>query len=362
MSAPKPRAAIQEIAAYVPGLSSLAGKSKVIKLSSNENALGSSPKAIEAYRAAGSDLWRYPDGDSTQLRLALGKRFGLDPARIVCGCGSGDLLLLLAQAYAVPGEEVVYSAHGFLLYPIAARAAGAVPVRVPEKNLTASVDAILAAVTPKTRLVFLANPNNPTGTYLPKAELRRLRDGLPGDVLLIVDAAYTEFARAADCSTGQEVVDGGENSVMSRTFSKFFGLAGLRLGWAYCPPAIADVVNRIRGPFNVALPAQAAAVAALEDVEFAAACKAHNDRWLPWFSDELRAMGVDVPDSQANFILARFPNDPRRNADAANSHLNKDGIIVRKVGAYGLPDGLRITIGTEAELRATRDSLAAFMR
>ena len=362
MSAPKPRAAIQEIAAYVPGLSSLEGKSKVIKLSSNENAMGSSPKAIEAYRAAGDDLWRYPDGDSTKLRMALGKRFGLDPARIVCGCGSGDLLLLLAQAYIVPGEEILYSAHGFLLYPIAARAAGAVPVRVPETNLTASVDAILAAVTPKTRLVFLANPNNPTGTYVSKDELRRLRAGLRDDILLVVDAAYIEFARASDCTSGQELVDAGENSVMSRTFSKFFGLAGLRLGWAYCPSAVADVVNRIRGPFNVALPAQAAAVAALEDMEFAAACKAHNDKWLPWLSNELRGLGIDVPESQANFILARFPNGAKHNADAANAHLNKDGIIVRKVGAYGLPDGLRITIGTEAEMRAVRDSLAAFMR
>lgn len=362
MSAPRPRAAIQGIAPYVPGLSALEGKSKVIKLSSNEGALGTSPKAIAAYRAAADDLSRYPDGDSTKLRQAIGKRFGLDPARIVCGCGSGDLLLLLAQAYASPGEEVVYSAHGFLLYPIAARAAGAIPVRVPEKNLTASVDAMLAAVTPKTRLVFLANPNNPTGTYVPGSELRRLRQGLRDDILLVVDAAYAEYARAADYATGQELADAGDNTVMSRTFSKFFGLAGLRLGWAYCPPAVADVVNRIRGPFNVALPAQAAAVAALEDMEFAAASKAHNDCWLPWFTNALRAMGIDVPDSQANFILARFPEDPKHNADAANAHLNRDGIIVRKVGAYGLPEGLRITIGTEAELRAARDSLAAFMR
>lgn len=362
MSAPQPRSAIQGIAPYVPGRSTIEGVSKIFKLSSNEGALGASPKALAAYRAAAEEIWRYPDGDSTALRAAIGARFGLDPARIVCGCGSGDVLLLLAQAYASPGDEIVYSAHGFLLYPIAARAAGATPIRVPETNLTASVDAMLAAVTPKTRVVFLANPNNPTGTYLPGDELRRLRAGLRDDILLVVDAAYAEYARADDYSTGRELVDAGENSVMLRTFSKFFGLAGLRLGWAYCPPAVADVVNRIRGPFNVALPTQAAAIAALGDEEFAAASKAHNDRWLPWFTDELRALGLDVTPSNANFVLVRFPADPRRNADAADAHLNKDGVIVRKVRAYGLPDGLRITIGTEAELRAARDSLAAFMR
>ncbi len=362
MAAPRPRENILRIDAYVPGKASLDGpaSARVIKLSANEGALGPSPKAVAAYREAAGEIWRYPDGASTALRAALGKRFGLDPDRLVCGCGSGDLLHLLAQAYAGPGEEVIHSAHGFLLYPIAARSADAVPVAAAERDRTASVDEILARVTPRTRAVFIANPNNPTGTYVSGSELKRLRAGLRPDILLVIDAAYGEFARAPDYSLGHELVDGGENTVVVRTFSKFFAMAGLRLGWAHGPAPVVDVINRIRGPFNVALPTQVAAIAALEDVEFQARVKAHNDRWLPWTADALRALGLEVQDSQANFILVRFPAGAK-NADAANAHLNAAGIIPRKVGAYGLPDSIRITIGTEAEMRAVRDALAAFM-
>jgi histidinol-phosphate aminotransferase len=330
-------------------------------LSANEGALGPSPRAVAAYRDAADQIWRYPDGGATALREAIGQRFGLDPARIVCGCGSGDVLLLLAQAYTGPDSEIIYSAHGFLMYPMAARAAGATPIAAAEVNDTTSVEAILGSVTRRTRAVFIANPNNPTGTYLPLGALTALRQRLRDDVLLIVDSAYAEYSRAADYSPAAELVDAGDNTVMTRTFSKFFGLAGLRLGWAYCPPAIADVLNRIRGPFNVALPTQAAAIAVLADEAFAQASKAHNDRWLPWFEVQLRTLGLAVTPSNANFVLVRFPRDLKRNADAANAFLNARGIIPRKVGAYGLPDCLRITIGTEVELRATVDALVAFM-
>ena len=361
MSAPLPRRSILEIATYVPGRAVLDHARPSIKLSANEGALGPSPRAVAAFRDAADEIWRYPDGSATALRAAIGKRFGLDPARIVCGCGSGDVLLLLAQAYTGPDTEVISSAHGFLMYPIAARAAGATPVAAPEVNDTTSVDALLACVTPRTRAMFIANPNNPTGTYLPIDALRELRKRLRDDVLLVIDSAYAEYSRAADYSPAAELVDAADNTVMTRTFSKFFGLAGLRLGWAYCPAAIADVLNRIRGPFNVALPTQAAAVAVLEDEPFARASKAHNDRWLPWFEAELRALGLAVVPSNANFVLVRFPEDAKHNADAANAFLNERGIIPRKVAAYGLPDCLRITIGTEAELRAAVDALAAFM-
>lgn len=361
MSAPLPRRSILDIETYVPGRATLDHAGPAIKLSANEGALGPSPRAVAAYRDAADGIWRYPDGSSTALREAIGKRFALDPARIVCGCGSGDVLLLLAQAFTGPDTEVVHSAHGFLMYPMAARAAGATPIAAAEVNDTTSVDAILACVTARTRAVFIANPNNPTGTYLPIEALRTLRQRLRDDVLLVIDSAYAEYSRAADYSPAAELVDATDNTVMTRTFSKFFGLAGLRLGWAYCPAAIADVLNRIRGPFNVALPTQAAAIAVLADEAFARASKAHNDRWLPWFTAELRALGLYVAPSNANFVLVRFPKDAKRNADAANAFLNDRGVIPRKVAAYGLPDCLRITIGTEAELRAAADALAAFM-
>ncbi|MGH6952677.1 MAG: pyridoxal phosphate-dependent aminotransferase, partial [Alphaproteobacteria bacterium] len=232
MSTPAPRPGIQGIDAYVPGRSSVAGLARVIKLSANESALGPSPRAVAAYREAADDIARYPDGASSRLREALGRHFGLDPAAIVCGNGSGDLINLIAQAYAGPGEEVIYSRHGFLLYPIAARAAGASPVAAKEENLRSSVEAILARVSPRTRIVFLANPNNPTGTYLTRDELSELRTRLREDVLLVIDAAYAEFSGAPDYAAGHTLVDGGANVVMTRSFSKFFALAGLRIGWA----------------------------------------------------------------------------------------------------------------------------------
>lgn len=356
-----PRTGILEISPYVGGRSRIEGRDKAIKLSSNESALGPSPRALEAYRALDGLLYRYPDGGSSALTEAIGAVHGLEAARIVCGAGSDELLQLLTRAYAGPGDEVLFTEHGFLVYPIATRAVGATPVVVPERDLTADIDAILSRVTPRTRIVFLANPNNPTGTYVSAAELKRLRTGLPAAVLLVIDAAYAEFVTATDYSAGVELVDGGENVVMTRTFSKIYGLAGLRLGWAYCPASVADVLHRIRGPFNVGSPAQMAGVEAVRDQAHVARAREHNSRWLARLPDMLRQRGLKVTPSVANFVLVHFPDDPKRNAKAAEAFLNARGIIVRNVTNYGLPHCLRITLGLDHEMEAVADALEELM-
>ncbi len=360
-SGPLPRPGILDIEAYVGGESKAPGAARIIRLASNENALGPSPKAIAAYEAASRDIHRYPDGGSNALREALGKHHGLDPARIVCGTGSDELISLLAQAYAGPGDEVLYSRHGFLMYEIVARAAGATPVPAPEKNLTTDVDALLERVSPRTRIVFLANPNNPTGTYITAEEVRRLHAGLPRRILLVLDAAYAEFVARNDYEPGIALVDAAPNVVMLRTFSKIYALGGLRLGWAYCPPAVADVLNRVRGAFNVNAAAQAAGVAALADVAFVDRARTHNDIWLHWFSAELRNLGLTVNPSVGNFVIVRFPDAPERNADAAYAYLQGRGILTRKMRGYGLPEWLRITIGTEEEMRLVVAAIAEFL-
>jgi histidinol-phosphate aminotransferase len=358
---PTPRPGVLDIAPYIGGESKVAGVSRVIRLASNESALGPSARAIEAYRSFAGDLHRYPDGGSIELRQALARRNGLDASRIVCGTGSDELISLLARAYAGAGDEVLYSRHGFLMYPIAAKSAGATPIAVPEKDLTADVDALLARVTPKTRLVFLANPNNPTGTFLPHEEVKRLHAGLPKSTLLVIDAAYAEFVTRNDYEPGIELVEAAQNVVMLRTFSKIYALAGLRIGWAYCSAPVADVLNRVRGVFNVSLPAQAAAVAALDDVASLDRAREHNDIWRPWLARELAALGLDVTPSVANFVLARFPPSPK-NADAAFAFLQSRGILTRKMGSYGLPEHLRVTIGTEEEMRVVVTTVADFLR
>jgi len=350
-----------DITPYVGGEAKIAGVSRVIKLASNEGALGPSPKAIEALRETAAEIHRYPDGSCGELRAAIGASLGIDPARIVCGAGSDELIGLLCRAYAGPGDEVLYSQYGFLMYPIAARTAGATPVSAPETDLTADVDALLAAITPRTRLVFLANPNNPTGSYLPRAALERLTAGLPKGCLLVIDAAYAEFIDRDDYAAGDHLVDGAGNVVMTRTFSKIYALGGARLGWAYCPPAVADVLNRVRNPFNVPAPAQAAGLAALADTAFVDHCQAHNAQWRDWTRQSLLSLGLDVPDSLGNFLLVRFPTDAGRDAAAADGFLKERGIITRRMGAYGLADSLRISIGQEDEMRAVVDALKEFI-
>jgi histidinol-phosphate aminotransferase len=356
-----PRPGILDIAPYVGGEARIAGIGRPIRLASNESALGPSAKAIAAYRALAGEIHRYPEGNAQELREAIGQRHGLDPARIVCGAGSDELIALLLRCYAGPGDEVLYSRHGFLMYPIGAKSVGATPVAASERALTTDVDALLARVTDRTRIVFIANPNNPTGTYLGGGEMARLHAELPPSVLLAIDAAYAEFVNRNDYEPGVALVDRADNVVMLRTFSKIYALAGLRLGWAYCPPAITDVLNRVRGPFNVAAPALAAGIAAVEDFEALNRARAHNERWLPWFSQRLAALGILLTPSVANFVLAEFSDDQRKNADAAFAFLQSRGILTRKMAAYGLPQHLRITIGTGPEMETVAKALAEFM-
>lgn len=360
-AAPKPRPGVLDIEAYVPGESHVPGGLKPVKLSSNETPLGPSPKAVEAFTQAGNALERYPDGQASALRHAIARRFGLNPNRIVCGAGSDELINLIAHAYLGPGDEGLFTEHGFLLYRIVILAAGATPVVAPETGLKADVDAILARVTPRTRVVFLANPNNPTGTYLGIDEVRRLRASLPSDVLLVLDAAYAEYVRRNDYEAGLELVATTENTVMTRTFSKIFGLAGLRIGWAYCPAAVADALNRIRGPFNLSAPSIAAGAAAMDDWAHIEAAVHHNEQWLPWLTSEIEKLGLRVTPSVANFILIHFPDGPGRDAAACDAFLKQKGIILRRVAGYGLPGALRLTIGTEDENRKVRDALAEFV-
>jgi len=353
----KLRPGIEQISPYVGGEASLPGIARPAKLSSNENPLGPSPRAVAAFREAADELHRYPDGGAERLRQAIARRFALEPDRIVCGNGSDELIALLARAYAGPGDEVLFSRHGFLMYRLSALAVGATPRTAPERDLRTDVEALLAAVTPATRIVFLGNPNNPTGSYLTTEEVNELRQRLPSDVLLAIDAAYAEFVEAPDYDPGEALVRAGENSVMLRTFSKIYGLAGLRLGWAYCSPGIADALNRVRGPFNTSAPAQAAASAALEDRDHEASSRAHNRTWREWLARELTAAGYLVHPSVGNFLLVEFAD-----ADAADSFLRSRGLIMRKMGAYGLPRCLRISIGLEPEMQATAAALAEFAR
>ena len=368
MSTPfiSPRPGIMDIEPYVPGKGAIkdskGGNKDVIKLSSNEGAFGPSPKALAALTDSAQSMNRYPDGSASALINAIGKRFGLDPARIVCGAGSDEILSLLAYSYAGPGDEVLYTEHGFLMYPIAAKAAGATPVAAGETNLTTDVDKLLAAVTDKTKIVFLANPNNPTGTYIDGASLQRLRAGLPENVLLVIDAAYAEFVSRDDYTPGFEIVDQGNNTVMTRTFSKIFALGGLRLGWAYMPAEIADVINRVRGPFNVSSVAQAAGIATLEDTEFFNKSREHNIEWIEKTQNALRDMGIETTNSVGNFVLAQFNGENGKTAEAADKFLRDNSIIVRQMDAYGLANCLRISIGAADEIQACIDALDRFMK
>ena len=361
---PRARPDIASIHPYTPGVAQLPGANRVIKLSSNEGAFGPPPGVAEAIAALGTKHHRYPDSDATALRAAIGERFGLDPARIVCGAGSDDLLFLLCHIYGgaladgAP-SELIMTAHGFSIYEIAGRLAGCRVVKVRERALTADVDAILAAVTQATRMVFIANPNNPTGTFVPTAELARLRQGLPPDVLLVLDAAYAEYVDRPDYDPGTALVDaGGENTVMTRTFSKMFGIGGLRLGWAYGPAEVVANLNRVRSPFNVSLVAHDAGLAALAADGWIARCRRHNSAERARLTKALHDLGIPVTPSETNFILADFGS--AAGAEAADAHLRGRGVIVRRVAGYGLPAHLRITIGTTEECDLVADALGGF--
>jgi histidinol-phosphate aminotransferase len=358
---PQPRPGVLDIAPYVPGKSDAPGVDKVYKLSSNESPLGPSAKAIAAYRMVAEHLEDYPDGASTALREAIGEAYGLDPDRIVCGAGSDDLINLIARAYLRDGDEAIHTTHGFLVYPIATLGTGATPVVAPETNYTANVDAILERVSAKTKVVFLANPNNPTGTYVSFDEVKRLHRGLSPGVLLVLDAAYAEYVQRNDYESGLELVATSDNVVMCRTFSKIYALAALRLGWMVGPAHVIDAINRIRGPFNVNAPAIAAGVAAIRDTAHVEYSRAHNARWLPWLTEEIAKLGLKVTPSVANFVLIHFPDKKGKTAADADAFLTKRGLVLRQVGAYKLPNALRMSVGTEDANRLVVQSLAEFL-
>src|SRR3954471_21269371 len=358
---PLPRPGVLAIEAYVPGKSGAPGAAKVYKLSSNETPLGPSPKAVEAVRTLAGELELYPDGAAARLREAIAQKYGLDPARIVCGAGSDELLSLVAHAYVGPGDEGVFTTHGFLVYKIAILAAGGIPVVAEERDLTADVDAILAKVTPRTKIVFLANPNNPPGTYIPFDEVKRLHSGLPKHVLLVLDAAYAEYVRRNDYESGIELVATSENVVMCRTFSKIYGLAAVRLGWLYGPEHVVDALNRIRGPFNVGAPSIAAGVAAIADTAHVENSRQHNEKWLAWVSEEITRLGLKVTPSVGNFILIHFPETKGKTAKDADALLTSRGCLLRAVAGYHLPNALRMSIGTEEANKLVVSTLAEMM-
>ncbi len=358
---PQPKPGVLDIALYVPGKSKGSHGKTIHKLSSNETPLGTSADARAAIEAVTGTLELYPDGAATDLRAAIGEVYGLNPDRIICGAGSDEVLSLIAYGYLGPGDEAIYSEHGFLVYDIAIRAAGATPVIAPEKDLTTDVDAILARVTDRTRVVFIANPNNPTGTYLPFEEVRRLHEGLPDHVLLVLDAAYAEYVRRNDYESGLELAATSENVIMTRTFSKIYGLASLRLGWGFGPAHVIDALNRIRGPFNVSAMAIAAGVAAVRDRAFVARSVEHNEKWLPVVTGELEKLGLKVTPSVGNFILVHFPDVAGKRAPDADAYLLERGCVLRLVGNYGLPNALRMSIGSEEANRTVIAHLKDFL-
>jgi histidinol-phosphate aminotransferase len=359
-SIPKPRSGVSQISAYVPG-DDRSSAARVYKLSSNETPLGPSPLAIEAYRANADRLHVYPEGSARILRDAIASTYGLNPERIVCGNGSDELLTLLAQNYLSPGDEAVFSQYGFLVYRIAILASGGTPVVAPESEERASVDALLAAVTARTKIVYLANPNNPTGTYLPYDEVKRLHAGLSGNVLLVLDAAYAEYVRRNDYASGVELAAEAENVVMTRTFSKIFGLANLRIGWAYGPASVIDALNRTRGPFNVNGPALAAGAAALADRAHVEKAVAHNTRWIEWLTAEIGKLGLRVTPSIGNFLLVHFLDKSGKGAADADAFLRERGLVLRRVAGYGFPNALRMTVGTEEANRLFVAALKDFL-
>ncbi len=345
-----------DIALYEGGKASVAGVANVVKLSSNENPFGPSDRTKEAFQRSIHQIHRYPSTDHAALRTAIAEVHGLDAARVICGVGSDEIITFLCQAYAGPKDEVVFTEHGFLMYRISALAVGATPVEVAERDRTADVDAILKACTRRTKLVFIANPNNPTGTMIAATEIARLADGLPPQAILVLDGAYAEYVEGFD--GGLALVEARSNVVMTRTFSKIYGLGGLRIGWGYGPKGIIDVLNRIRGPFNLSNTQLETAEAAVRDQDYVARCRADNTRMRHWLALALAELGIPSDTSMANFVLARFASNEE--AEACDLFLQKQGLVVRRVSSYKLPHCLRITIGDEASCRRVAHSIAQF--
>ena len=357
MSKIAPQPGIMNIALYKSGESAIPGQTEVLKLSANESPYGPSEIAKEAFAKTVANLHRYPSTDHADLRAAIAEIHDLDAERIICGVGSDEVLQFITQSYSGPGDEVIHTEHGFSMYPILAHAAGATPVCVPERDRRVDVDAVLAACNAKTRIVFITNPGNPTGTVLTEDELSRLAKGLPDDVLLILDGAYTEFADGFD--GGASLVEAHSNVIMTRTFSKAYGLGGLRIGWGYAPVEIIEVLNRVRQPFNLSPTQLDTAEAAVRDQDWLEKVTSDNSKNRYWLLGALREVGVEVDDSHANFVLARFASEEE--AAGCDAALKAEGIIVRRVGGYGFPEGLRITVGEEAACRRVVHVIGQFM-
>lgn len=352
---------IMEIKPYKAGESKVKGVEKIIKLSSNEGAFGPSPKAVQAYKNASINLHRYPDGGAKKLIKAIANKNKLDENKILCGAGSDEIIGLICSAFANNESEVLYNEHGFLMYSIYAKIAGATPKTAKEENFTISIDNILKAVNEKTKIVFIANPNNPTSTYVPKEQIKRLRQNLRDDILLVIDAAYAEFVVKDDYDCGFDIVDEFENTIVLRTFSKIYALGGIRLGWCYADEKIIDILNRVRSPFNVSSAAQEAGVGAINDDEFIKKSIEHNQKWLKKLKQEIPKLGFEILDSVCNFVLITF-NDEKKSSDKADEFLRKNGIIARKVNAYGLEKSLRVTIGTDEEMEFFLEKLTQFSK
>ena len=360
MPALKPRANVASLPRYKPKMAAQTD-GRIIRLSANEGALGPSPKALVAIAKASAAAFRYPTDESLALAVALGRRHGIDPDCVIFGCGSDELIGALCTAYLDPGDEAIHTEYGFAMYPLCTRAVGGVPVSAPDDNFVVDVDAILERVTPRTRIVFLANPNNPTGTYLPHDEVRRLHAGLPDRVLLVLDAAYAEYVARNDYTSGLELAASADNVIMLRTFSKLYALAGLRLGWGYGPAPVIEAMHAVKQPFGASIVAIAAGLAALEDEAFAAASLAHNEVWLAWTRQRLEALGLSCLPSVTNFLMVRFPDEPARNAAACCAYLAARAIFVRDMAPYNAPAYMRLSIGTEAEMRETVDAIGSFL-
>lgn len=358
---PTPKPGVMDISAYVPGKSAAPAGVKLHKLSSNETPIGPSPSVQEAMQASLARLELYPDPQAKALKQAIAEAHGLNPANVFCSNGSDEVLGLLCTGYLAAGDEAIYTEHGFSVYDIYIRGAGGTPVIAAETEARADVDAILGCVTDRTRMVFLANPNNPTGTYVPFDEVRRLHAGLPPHVILVLDAAYAEYVRRNDYGAGIELVSEAENVVMTRTFSKIHGLAALRIGWMYAPVEIIDALDRIRGPFNLNALAIAAGAAAIRDRAHVEKAVAHNDFWLDWLTTELTALGLTVTPSVANFLLVHFPESPGFGAVEADAFLTARGYILRAVAGYGFPNALRLTVGSEEANRGVVETLGEFL-
>lgn len=358
---PTPKPGILDIAQYVGGKSKVEGIAHPVKLSSNENILGCSDAARAAYAEAAGRLHMYPDGKAAILREAVSKRFDLEPERLVFGCGTDEVFALINQVFLEPGDNIIQGEHGFAAYAIGARACQGEVRRAPEPRYTVDVDEMLKLVDERTRIVFVANPANPTGTWISGEEVRRLHAGLPPSVVLVLDGAYAEFATDPNYEDGIALARQSENVIVTRTFSKIHGLAALRVGWGYAPAPIADALERIRPPFNTGIPAQEAAVAALADEDFQRRSVALVERWRPWLMQQLGGIGLEVVPSAANFVLVGFPKTPGKTAADAEPFLASKGLIVRAVTSYGLPDHLRVTIGLEEHNRAVAEALAEFM-